>query len=323
MPTLATLTSFLLLVTETPLLIGLANYVAPDYFFDPKGGALAQVTHIRKTSLDTNHIDAINRVIMMACGAVMLSIVAMQLLSRDVISKRALMRIKLYLAIIQSVVFLKTAVTMNDEESMLSPKIISFAAGLQVANTLWLASETIHFYRRKSDNIRRTPARTAHLLLLGFTFAYLLGWSVIKLFYPEALVQPLAFWNKTLAEDEKTLDELSVFSSKIEGSYLLAFALGVLDVLLLDRSLERTRWNNLFTIVVIGLYAPVFARAAMDDSGTINRTNFIKLNLTNFMVAAFTLRYTPKLLPHPMPQQVAEPPKTPEPTLVEETDKTK
>jgi len=321
-------TSFLVLVAETPLFIGLANYIAPDSLFAPNGGVLARVTHVRKTSLDTNRIDPINRVLMMAYGAAMLSIVIMHFLSRDAMSKRSLTRFKLYLAIIQLIVFVRTAATMDDDESMLNPKIICFVAGLTVANTLRMATETIHFNHPESDKMSRTPVKRAHLLLWGFTFLYLFGWSLIKLFYPETLVQPLLLWNKTLAEDEVTLDELSIFSSKIEGSYLLAFATIILDALVLDRSLERVRWQNLFSIVGFGLYGTVFVRAATYDSGYINSINFIKLAMTNLVVIALTFRYTPKLLPltHPDPaEQIAHPqvPKAIEPTLVEERDKTK
>jgi hypothetical protein len=91
------------------------------------------------------------------------------------------------------------------------------------------------------------------------------------------------------------MDELSVFSSRVEGAYLLTYSLTTLDGLLFDRSLERIRWNNAHLTATLAFYLLVFLRAAMDNSGYLNRGGFVGLNLLHCLIMVLTLRSGPEL----------------------------
>ena len=326
-----TLLTSVLLVAE-PLLLGLKNYISPDFLMNPDDGLLRAVTPIRKTSLDTNHIDPINRVLIMACGACMLAMATMQILAKDTLAKRAFLRTKLYNNIFLLIVSLHTTRIMDNTTSMLNPKNIGFFAGLQLANVMWLATDMIHYYHHQKDDVPRTVAKPAHLATFaGFACLYVGGWSIIKLFYPEALLDPLPFWNKTPLEDEVTLDELSVFFSKVEGAYLLTFSLTELDGLIFDRSVERIRWANTFFIVTLAFYLMVFFRAVMDSSGYLNRGGFATLSVLHCGLVVLTLRFGPDLPMFKIKTKTVKDEATTgkkmqkvvEPTLVEETKKVK
>lgn len=322
-----TLLSSLFTIAQ-PLLVALASYVAPDWFLGPDG-CLRSLSHIRRTSLDTNHIDPINRILLMACGADMVAFCLMQTLaSKDILAKRNLLRAKWIGAILALLVFGQTALTMKDESSMLNPKVVGFYVGLTLANVLWLTSDMIQYFRHNPDDIPRTAALPSDLAMVVLMAIYLAGWSVIKIFYPQALLDPLPFWNKTPVDDEVTLDEISILSSKIEGTYLMTFCLLALGALLTDRSSERIRWGNTFSIFTLASYAPVFVRAALDDSGYINAAGFVALNVFHVGIALLLLYSGPGLWIGKNPnsisnKQVVEGRKSqvPEPELVDEKKK--
>jgi hypothetical protein len=292
-----TLLSSLLLVAE-PVCVGLVNYVAPNMFLNPKDGIFRFLSVVRTTSLDSNHFDPINRVLMMAIGACVLTIAVLQILAKDHMAKRSLLRNKLYYAAFMSLVGVYTLITMDESSSMLNPKLIGFHTGLHFSNLMWIASDMIHYCRHTTDDVARTPAKLSHIATLLVAAFEVLGWARIKILCPETLVRGhvLPFWNKTPSEDQVTPDELHVFLSRLEGVFLLTGGLSTLEALFFDRSIERIRWANTAMLITLGLYFPVFFRAALDArDGYVNRELFIALNTFHVLVGGIILRYGPNL----------------------------
>lgn len=129
-----TLLSSLFTIAQ-PLLVVVTSYVTPDWFLGPDDGYLRSLSLIRRTSLDANHLYPINRVLLMACGAHMLAFCLMQTLAnKDVLAKRNLLKAKWISAILVMLVFGHTALSMQDESSMLNPKVVGFHVGLNVAH---------------------------------------------------------------------------------------------------------------------------------------------------------------------------------------------
>jgi len=101
--------------------------------------------------------------------------------------------------------------------------------------------------------------------------------GLMHIFNPQAFApgRTMAYWNKTPFEDN-SLDDLFVFVGKLEGAILLTFAFAMLEILIVDRSVERIRWNNIFATVAGTFYVLVWLRALFDTSGYVKKSQWIR-----------------------------------------------
>ena len=282
------------LASAEHLLSGLFVFVAPDMFMNPDDGLLRSVSCVRETSLETNHIDPINSIKMMAYGAGLLSFAGAQFLASSRLDKRALLTSKLYLETLTLLALLHTLFNM-EETSMLNPTFVGFFAGVAATDILWLADDILHFFKAKEDDVPRTPAKASHLATVVLSLLYVTFYGISNIFRPEAFAPdgPMAFYEKTPLEDGVTLDEVAVVHSKLEGAVLLAYAFSMLELLVFDRSVERIRWNNTFALVSGMLYLVVFCRAVLDTSGYVKNRKFLQTILVHCVSMWFTLRFGP------------------------------
>lgn len=276
-----------------PLFFGLFAYIAPDVFMNPEDGIFKSITYVRTTSLDTNHIDPINRIKMMNVSAGLLSLAAMQFLAKNHMNKQSLLTTKLYNATLLLFVFLHAA---SLESPNLNPTVIGFYAGLHTTNVLWLTSETINYFKKESD-YPRTPAKPAHIFTVVFNMIYVGYFGLMHIFNPQAFApgHVMAYWNKTPLEDN-ALDDLFYFVGKLEGAILLTFFFAMLEILILDRSVERIRWNNTFATVAGIFYVVVWLRALSDTSGYVKRSQWIGTIVFEFVSLGVTLGLGPNIL---------------------------
>ena len=289
-----TLTSSLL-ITAWPLSWGLMNFIAPDYFFNPKDGVLSFASFVKKGSAHDARIDSINRIECMAFGVQLLTMSLMQIfVTNDSTTKKALLHLKFYMHVLILSLCIYTATgngMVVDEDSMLDPKITYFWIGTHFTICLTLVTDMIR-YGAKSKRPTlyiRNPATFSHLTLIAIQLLYLGTFVAIKLFYPGTLgpngVLPFFFTPVSPDYDNTAhgFDEFGLFLSHLEGIYFAAYCLSLLELLMNDRTVERIRWQNQYYALSTTLYTVLFLRGAFEESTILNRPMFAAFGILDFI----------------------------------------
>lgn len=277
-----------------PLFDGVISYFAPNWLLNPESGLLRSFSYVARTSLETNHLDATNRIPIMASGAWYLSMAAMQMLAKNVLQKRAFLKAKLVNAMLLSIVFLGAAFTAN-HNSMLSPAMTGLKAGLQIGNILWVISDMIRYFSGTKDNTHRTPLKSNQLMFLTFHLMHGITSAIVMMSRPEMFVggEGWGFWRK-MSSEQNAIDDITKFASQLGGAFFLTSAFSILDILIFDRSVERFAWWNTQAVVTFTLHSLMFLRASMMDGG--DKMPFKRMSIFNALLVAASLKAGPTLL---------------------------
>lgn len=286
-----TLLTFSILAIE-PFLDGIITYFAPKWLLSPGNGFLRSIPSMSGTSHDTSYLDPTNRIPLMAAGAWYLSMATMQMLAKDVIQKRALLKVKLCSAVLLSMVFLRAAFTSDRDNSFLRPEVIGLKAGIQIANIMWILSDMIRSFSVTKDTVTRTPLKQKQLLFLSFSALYGTTWAAIMLFYPDKFAgeESRGLW-KNISPDQSQWHELTILASRLGGALCLTHVLSTLDNVIVDQSVERFSWWNTQSVIVLALHTLLFVRAALNSTG--DRMRYLGMSVMHALLLAASLKIGP------------------------------
>jgi hypothetical protein len=247
------------------LFLGLILFTVPDFFFNPVDGYFKAVSGIRKTALESNHLDPITEITTNLIGAGFLSLAAMLLMADNPMKKNDVLRTCLYFHVFLSLVCGQAAVRTVGNPYLNLP-MIGVVTGHFFGYMLWFLVESVN--EAATDKMKRTPASWPRIVNLLVILLMLAPINTLNLMDPH-YADPghvMASWRQTTLPDN-TMDDLAVFHTQVLGALSMAFVCSTLEALAFDRSVERLRWFSLCGFVGNSLYLVVFVRAALDTTG--------------------------------------------------------
>lgn len=273
------------------LFFGLTLFTNADYFWNPEDGLFRCISYVQQTELDSNHLDPIAQVIATMHATGLLSLALLFLAAKDAMTKNDALRTALYNSLLLFLVFAHAFIFIRNK--YLNIPIIGLFTGVFFTHTLWLFTEVLRQANTK-DTSKRTPASFPHLIGIAVAVIFLGFLGLADLFDPH-IHDPgksLPFFNKTTLPSNKR-DGLAIFMSHIQGAFLLTFAFSALEVLAFDRSVERIRWSCKRSAALFALYVVVHIRAALDDTGYINNSAWVRavIELSLFLLGSIILGF--------------------------------
>ena len=273
------------------LFFGLTLFTNADYFWNPEDGLFRCISYVQQTELESNHLDPIAQVIATLHATGLLSLALLFLVARDTMTKNDALRTALYNSLLLFLVFAHAFIFIRNK--YLNIPIVGLYTGVFFTHTLWLFTKVLRQASTK-DILKRTPARFPHLVGIAIAVIFLGFLGLADLLDPH-IHDPgksLPFFNKTTLPNNKR-DGLAIFMSHIQGAFLLTFAFSALEVLTFDRSVERIRWSCKRSAALFALYVVVHIRAALDDTGYINKSAWVRavVELSLFLLGSIMLGF--------------------------------
>ena len=246
-----------LLTTLHQGLLGLALYLAPDYFWNPDDGILPSLA--TRTSLESNHFTKMDKLVLMGSGATMLSFLIFHLFfMKDEADKRTFMRVKLVSYIAKLVLLAHTAFV--NESDMFNKEFLALITAVHFCAVLWLSAALFTTKPPKKD---RQVVRTKQAQFINlFTIVYTVFWATILMFATELLSPsgPFPFTAKT-GTDDNTFDALQIFVRRFEGTNLICTLAYIWNFSTTPDQMEKLNRTDML------LYTLVFVLGALDTTG--------------------------------------------------------
>ncbi len=248
------------------LFLGLVLLAVPDLFFNPVDGVFKAISPVRRTALESGHLDPITSIVANWVGAGLLTSAVCLLMADNPMKKNDVLRSSFYCHVFLTLVCGHAAVVQTDGNPYLNIPVIGVLTGHFFGYMLWFLVASIN--EADTDKMKRTPASwprfASHLIML----LMLAPSNVMNLVAPHYgdPGRTMALWRRTTLPDN-TIDELAVFLTRILGALGMSWVCSAIEVFAFDRSNERLRWFSKCGVFCNGVCLVVSVRAALDTTG--------------------------------------------------------
>jgi hypothetical protein len=290
-------------------IIGMIFLVNADYFFNPVNGLFRALSFFNEDAMVIPRIklDDLTCWSLSSYGVGAVSIGGMHLLAgEDRLLKKECLRGRMWLAALACHVFIHAAFVYDLVG--INKVACAFWGGLTFVNFLWALSESLRHFQ-KPDLIPRTKPTRTEFLTLAVCCVFTGLWAVPLLWAPRifepAAGNPMGMLQAT-PKDDNTFMDIHLLTTRLEGVPMMACTLCMLELILLDRSVEAIRANNKFALVCCMLYTLHMLRFAFFGGDLPDKTAIAINTLINGALSVFFVECGPKLFKEEPAKVLAE-----------------